>query len=189
MQGKAVIISAPSGAGKTTIVRHLLNNTNLPLEFSISACSRDPRGQEKEGVDYYYLGVEGFKKAINENAFLEWEEVYADQFYGTLNKEVQRIWDKGKVVIFDVDVVGGLNLKQKLADQALSIFIKAPDLKTLEQRLRGRATESNEKIQMRLSKAKEEIERADQFDTIIVNDNLDTALKATTKAVSDFINQ
>lgn len=187
MQKKAIIISAPSGAGKTTIVRFLLNKTGLPLEFSISACSRPPRGKEKDGLDYYFLGVEGFKEAIVQDAFVEWEEVYSNQYYGTLKREVDRIWQKGNVVIFDVDVIGGIHLKEKLGDQALSIFVKAPNLKVLEERLRQRGTESDDKIAMRLSKAEEEMAKTNEFDTIIVNDNLDAALKETVDVVKDFL--
>ncbi len=189
MEGKAIIISAPSGAGKTTIVKHLLSQAELPLEFSISACSRDPRGNEVNGKDYHFLGVEGFKKAIAEDRFVEWEEVYAQQFYGTLKSELERIWAQNKVVIFDVDVIGGINLKKKLKNQALSLFIQAPDVQELERRLRLRATETEEKIQLRISKAKEEIEKAKEFDVIVINDNLADAFTKTREAVSKFINQ
>ncbi|MAX79109.1 MAG: guanylate kinase [Crocinitomicaceae bacterium] len=187
MAGKVVIISAPSGAGKTTIVHHLLQQEKLALSFSISACSRDARPNETAGKDYYFLGVEGFKKAISNNEFLEWEEVYPNQFYGTLQREVDRIWNEGKTVIFDVDVVGGLNLKKKFKDQALAVFIQPPHEKALEERLRSRQTESEEKIQLRIGKAKEELSRASEFDTIIVNDNLEEAFNEAEEVIANFL--
>jgi len=168
--GKCIIFSAPSGAGKTTIVHHLLEQ-NLGLEFSVSACSRKPRPNEKEGKDYYFLGVEEFRKQIEENAFLEWEEVYENLFYGTLKSEIERIWSHGNTVIFDVDVVGGLNLKRIFGDAALAIFVQAPSLEALESRLRGRSTESEDKIQQRLAKAHKEMSFSKDFDYILVNDD------------------
>jgi len=168
--GKCIIFSAPSGAGKTTIVHHLLEQ-NLALEFSVSACSRKPRPNEKEGKDYYFLGVEEFRKQIEENAFLEWEEVYENLFYGTLKSEIERIWSHGNTVIFDVDVVGGLNLKRIFGDAALAIFVQAPSLEALESRLRGRSTESEDKIQQRLAKAHKEMSFSKDFDYILVNDD------------------
>lgn len=187
IKGKCIIFSAPSGAGKTTIVHHLLDN-RADLEFSISACSRDVRGDEVDGKDYYFLGVEGFKKKIEEEAFLEWEEVYKDNFYGTLKSEIERIWKSGNNVIFDVDVIGGLNLKKIFGDDALAIFVKPPSYDILEQRLRGRKTESEEKIQMRLAKAKQELDLAKDFDFILLNDDLELACKQANDRVEQFIN-
>lgn len=186
MEGKLVIFSAPSGAGKTTIVRALLD-ANLDLEFSISACSRPMRGDEIDGKDYYFLGVEGFKKKIEEGAFLEWEEVYKDHYYGTLLSEVDRIWDKGKHVIFDVDVYGGISIKKKFKEKALAIFVMPPSIEVLEDRLRKRSTDSEENIIKRIDKAKHEISKADEFDLIIVNDNLESAIADASKTVRDFL--
>lgn len=184
--GKCIIFSAPSGAGKTTIVHHLLGK--IPqLEFSISACSRDPRGDEVHGKHYYFLGIESFKKKIEENAFLEWEEVYTDNFYGTLVSELERIWSLGKTVIFDVDVVGGLNLKQIIGDNALAIFVQPPSYEALESRLRSRSTETEEKIAMRLAKAQIELARAPEFDVILLNDDLGKACKEAEQMVLKFI--
>jgi len=184
--GKAIIFSAPSGSGKTTIVRALLD-AGLPLEFSISATSRAPRGTEKDGVDYYFLGINGFKEKIDQDALLEWEEVYVDQFYGTLKSETDRIWDNGNAVVFDVDVYGGIELKKILGDQALAIFIQPPSIEELERRLRGRNTESEEKIAQRLSKANEELEQGEAFDTTIVNDDLEKAIYETKAVVLEFL--
>lgn len=185
--GKLIIVSAPSGAGKTTIVRQLLAS-DLPLEFSVSACSRDQRGEEVDGKDYYFLGVEGFKSAIQEDKFLEWEEVYPDQFYGTLHSEVERIWKKGNAVIFDIDVVGGLNLKKKFGDDALSVFIMPPSTEELEARLRSRKTESEEKINMRIGKASQELSRSDEFDQVVVNKELDVAVANADRLIREFLN-
>lgn len=187
-EGKCIIFSAPSGAGKTTIVHHLLSG-DFPLEFSVSACSRDPRGHEKEGKDYYFLGVEGFRKKIQEEAFIEWEEVYPDHFYGTLKSEVKRIWEHGKAVIFDVDVIGGLNLKKQFGDAAIAIFVQPPSVEELEKRLRYRSTETEEKIRQRLNKASSELKYADQFDTIILNDNLENAFEQAEKVVKEFLEE
>ena len=184
--GKCIIFSAPSGAGKTTIVRHLLAQ-ELGLEFSISACSREPRNTEKHGVDYYFLGTEGFKEKITENAFVEWEEVYADNFYGTLKSEIERIWKAGKTVIFDVDVIGGLNLKNQLKEQARAIFVQPPSVEELEKRLRYRSTETEEKIQMRMSKAREELALAPKFDVILENIELEIAFKQASDLVKNFL--
>ena len=184
---KVVIFSAPSGAGKTSLVRHLLEQ-GLPLEFSISACSRAPRANEQDGKDYHFLSSIDFKEKIAENAFLEWEEVYEDMFYGTLNSEVERIWTNGKQVIFDVDVVGGINIKKHFSVQALSIFVVPPSIKELKNRLEGRNTETAESLQKRLGKAKEEMAQQDAFDIVIVNDDLDTARQEVTKKVTDFLN-
>lgn len=183
--GKSIIISAPSGAGKTTIVQELIKRIDN-LRFSISACSRDARPNEKNGVDYYFLGLEEFRHKIDEDAFFEWEEVYTNNFYGTLKSEVERIWSDGNVVIFDVDVVGGLNLKKELGDHALAIFIEAP-FETLEERLRYRSTETEEKIAMRLDKAKMEIARAPEFDLVIVNDNLERACLEAESKIKAFL--
>lgn len=185
VSGKCIIFSAPSGAGKTTIVRYLLNHFEH-LEFSISACSRDPRENEINGVDYYFLGVEGFQEKISENALVEWEEVYKDNFYGTLRTEIERIWSKGKTVIFDVDVVGGLNLKRVLGENALSIFVEPPSYEELENRLRGRSTETEEKIIMRLEKAHQELSFAKEFDVVLINDNLERACENAIQIIERF---
>jgi len=171
---KVIIVSAPSGAGKTTLVKHLLESFPQ-LEFSISATSRKPRQNEKDGIDYYFISVDEFKKKINNNEFIEWEEVYPNCYYGTLKSEIHRIWEKNKVVLFDVDVKGGINLKKIFKNNAISIFIAPPDLKTLEKRLINRGTETNESIKTRLEKASYEMNFKDKFDYIIINDNLDTA--------------
>jgi guanylate kinase len=184
--GKCVIFSAPSGAGKTTIVHHLLSELDT-LAFSVSACSRDPRPNEIDGKDYYFLGIEGFKEKIAEGAFVEWEEVYTNNFYGTLRSELERIWNRGKTVIFDVDVIGGLNLKQIFGSNALAVFVQPPSFQTLEERLRYRSTETEEKIQMRLAKAKEELTKAPFFDTIVVNDDLEKACIDARKLVKRFL--
>ena len=186
MDGKCIIISAPSGAGKTTIVRALLKE--MPqLVFSISACSREPRGLEKNGVDYYFLGKEGFAQQIEANAFIEWEEVYDGMFYGTLKSELARIWKEGKIVIFDVDVVGGIHLKQIMKEKALSVFIQPPSLDELERRLKSRNTDSVNKIAMRVEKAEQEIEQAKNFDVIVVNDQLELAIQMIRSTISRFI--
>jgi guanylate kinase len=184
--GKSIIVSAPSGAGKTTIVHRLM--TEIPaLAFSISACSRSARPLEQEGKDYYFLGVEGFKKAIENQEFIEWEEVYTDHYYGTLRREVQRLWDEGKVIIFDVDVVGGLNLKALFKEHALSVFIKPPSLEILEKRLRARQTESEERIALRIKKSAWELSQAESFDVCILNDDLEKAVSGAKTQVTRFI--
>jgi len=185
-QGKLVIFSAPSGAGKTTLVKHLLKQ-NLELKFSISATSRPKRLDEIDGKDYYFIPAGTFKSKINNNEFLEWEEVYADCFYGTLKSELERIWIKGHHVIFDVDVVGGLNIKRQYGDRALSVFVKAPSIDDLEARLKNRSTESQKDVQMRLDKALHELKFEDKFDRVIINDDLDTAKKEAAKLVSAFL--
>ena len=184
---KVVIFSAPSGAGKTSLVRHLLEQ-GLPLEFSISACSRAPRANEQDGKDYHFLSSIDFKEKIAENAFLEWEEVYEDMFYGTLKSEVERIWANGKQVIFDVDVIGGINIKKHFSVQALSIFVAPPSIEELKNRLEGRGTETAESLQKRLVKAADEMAQQDAFDIVIVNDDLDTARQEIMKKVTDFLN-
>lgn len=184
--GKCIILSAPSGAGKTTIVHRLLNEINS-LEFSVSACSRLARPNEKNGEDYYFLGVEEFRKKINEQAFVEWEEVYPNNFYGTLKSEIERIWSHNKVVVFDVDAVGGLNLKHFFGSNALAVFVQPPSVEVLEERLRSRKTESEEKIHMRISKATFEINRAKEFDYILINNNLDVAVAEIKERIIQFI--
>lgn len=185
-KGKCVIFSAPSGAGKTTIVHYLLKQ-NLGLEFSISACSREPRSNEVNGRDYHFLGLEGFKEKIEQEAFVEWEEVYTDNFYGTLKSEIERIWSHGKTVIFDVDVIGGLNIKRIFGEQALAIFVQPPSYDELEVRLRKRSTETEEKIQQRMYKAKTELSYAPEFDVILVNDHLDSACHKAQNLILEFI--
>jgi guanylate kinase len=185
--GKLVIFSAPSGSGKTTIVSHLLKE-GLPLAFSISATSRPPRGTEKHGKEYYFLSPESFREHIAQNAFVEWEEVYQDRYYGTLKSEVTRLWAAHKHVLFDVDVVGGLNLKKQYADRALAIFVKAPSIAELEERLRKRSTETEEELQLRLRKAGEEYAYADKFDVVLVNDDLREAKNKAVELVRTFLN-
>jgi len=184
-QGKMIVVSAPSGSGKTTIVKRMLSS-GLNLEFSVSACSRPPRANEKDGIDYYFLSAETFRQKIAENAFVEWEEVYAGNFYGTLKSEVERIWQKGNHVIFDVDVVGGLNIKKQYPEECLALFIRPPSIEELENRLRGRSTDSEETIQKRIAKAEYEISFASKFDRIIINDNLEEAVEETLDVISGF---
>ena len=187
--GKLIVFSAPSGSGKTTIVRHLLNMEQFQLEFSISATSREARGKEKDGEDYYFISAKEFKNKIKLDEFLEWEEVYIDNFYGTLKTEVERIWAKGKHVIFDIDVAGGLRIKKKFPERTLAVFIKPPDINELRIRLKQRGEESPEKIAMRVAKAPTEMATAPQFDTIILNDDLTTALNDAENLVKDFLNK
>jgi len=186
MNGKLVIISAPSGAGKTTIVKHLLDG-GLNLSFSVSATTRTKRDNETDGEDYFFLTVQEFKNRIKNNEFVEWEEVYKDLLYGTLKSELERIWTIGKNVIFDVDVKGGISLKNKFGTDAIAIFIMPPSVAELENRLIKRATDTPEKIRIRVDKAKGELKFADQFDTIIVNHQLDKAKEETMKIVSSFL--
>jgi len=183
---KVIIFSAPSGSGKSTVVHHLLDSFNI-FEFSVSATSRPPRGEEKDGVDYYYISPEEFRSRIGREEFVEYEEVYKDTYYGTLKREVQRIWDKGHVILFDVDVKGGINLKKYFGNKALSVFIQAPSVEELRRRLEGRGTDSKEKIEMRLAKAIEEMGYAPYFDTILVNDDLESCLNEADKRVRDFL--
>jgi len=184
--GKLIVISAPSGAGKTSIVHHLLKNMN-ELSFSVSACSREKRENETHGKDYYFLGVEGFQNKIKEDAFLEWEQVYENQYYGTLKSEIERIWSEGKTVIFDVDVVGGLNIKKQYPKECLSLFIMPPSLEVLAERLIGRGSESDQSLQKRLDKADEEIAQNQQFDMVILNDDLEIACEETMEVIMNFI--
>jgi len=187
-QGKLIIFSAPSGAGKTTIVRHLLKEIDS-LAFSISATTRKPRGDEREGHDYYFITKEDFLHRIAKKQFVEFEEVYSGTFYGTLRSEIQRIWDKGKTVIFDIDVEGGLHLKRKYEEHALAIFVQPPSLEVLKQRLSGRGTDSHEKLSERFIKAEKELNYAPQFDIILKNHDLETACKEAKHLVMDFLKQ
>lgn len=186
MSGKLIIFSAPSGAGKTTIVRHLLQQ-NLGLEFSISAASREKRPKEVHGKDYYFMSAEEFKEKIKNNDFIEWEEVYENHFYGTLKSEVERIWKNGNSVIFDVDVIGGLNIKKQYKDKALAVFVMPPSIDELRNRLTLRSTESPENLKKRIEKAEAEIAFAERFDVVIINDVLDKALKDATDLVKNFL--
>jgi guanylate kinase len=186
-KGKLVIFSAPSGSGKTTIVRHLLSVFPDQIEFSISATSRPKRGVEENGKDYHYLSPEDFKKSIENGEFLEWEEVYPGTYYGTLKQEVERIWKKGKAVIFDIDVEGGLNLKSQFKDQALAVFVMPPSIKILEERLHSRSTDSPDSIARRVAKAEKELKTAELFDAFILNETLAVAFAKAEKIVGDFI--
>ncbi|WP_421751141.1 guanylate kinase [Croceimicrobium sp.] len=186
-KNKMIIFSAPSGAGKTTLVRHLLQQEELELAFSISATSRAARGQEQHGKDYYFLSNEEFNKKVEDGAFLEWEEVYSGTKYGTLRSEIDRLWKEGKNVIFDIDVVGGLNLKSLYGDQALAIFVMPPNEEELERRLRSRDTDSDDKIRQRMAKARKEIGRSDRFDHILLNKDLDTAKTEAYQLVKLFL--
>lgn len=186
MEGKCIILCAPSGAGKTSITKFLLEQ-DLGLEFSISACNREARENEVNGIDYYFLSTDGFRNRIENEEFVEWEEVYKDNFYGTLATEINRIWNKGNNVIFDVDVEGGLSLTKHFGEKALAIFIKPPSMEALEERLRGRGTETEEKIQKRLEKAEKELSYAKWFDTVILNDNLEDAQQEVLTIVKSFL--
>ncbi len=186
MEGKAIIFCAPSGAGKTTIVQHLIKEFRN-LEFSISATTRKPRDYEKEDKDYYFFSNTEFLKKISHEEMLEWEEVYDNAFYGTLKSEVDRIWKKGNSVIFDVDVRGGLRLKRKLGDKALAVFVKVQDVSVLKERLKGRNTESDFTLNQRIEKATQEMAEEDKFDVVIVNDELDKALADAREVVSEFL--
>ena len=185
--GKLIVFSAPSGSGKTTIVRHLLSKEDLNLEFSISAASRAPRGEEVSGKDYYFMSTEEFKKHIKNEDFLEWEEVYRDNFYGTLKSEVERIWATGKNVIFDIDVSGGLRIKHKFPEETLAVFVKPPSVDELKRRLKERSTESDDKINMRIAKASVELATAPQFDVIIKNYDLPIALEEAYQLVKNYV--
>lgn len=186
MSNKVIIFSAPSGSGKSTIVSHILK-LHPEMEFSVSATSRAPRGQERNGIEYHFFTANEFRKMIAEGKFVEYEEVYTGSFYGTLKSEVQRIWDKGHVIIFDVDVKGGVNLKKYFGDKALSVFIQAPSVEELRKRLVARGTDSAEAIAKRVAKASEEMTYADKFDYILVNDDLQKAYAEAEKVVDDFL--
>jgi guanylate kinase len=186
MKGKLIIFSAPSGAGKTTIVKHLLQQ-GFDLEFSISATSREPRHTETHGKDYYFLSGEEFLSKVENDEFLEWEEVYKGTSYGTLKSEVERIREQGKNVVFDVDVVGGLNIKKYYGDEALAVFVQPPSVEELRKRLVGRSTDSEEKIAMRVAKAEHELSFAPQFDVVIINDKLEDAFVEAEKIIAEFL--
>ena len=188
MKGKLIIVSAPSGAGKTTLVKSLLD-AGLGLEFSVSACSREKRFNEEEGRDYYFMGVEEFRERISRDEFLEWEEVYEDQYYGTLRSELHRIWDSGNHAIFDVDVKGGLNIKNQYPEQSLAIFISPPSVEVLRERLMKRSTESSRSLETRIGKAEIEMQEAPNFDLIIINDLLNIAIEQAISAVRSFIDE
>ena len=185
-QGKLIIFSAPSGSGKTTIVRQLLQ-IFPQFEFSISATSRLPRGTEQNGIDYFFLSQEEFRQKVAEDAFVEWEEVYNGTCYGTLKSEMQRIWQKGNVIIFDVDVMGGINLKNIFGENACSIFIMPPSIEELQKRLEGRGTDNAETIAKRVAKADFEISKATEFDSIVVNDRLEDAVAVARQIITDFL--
>lgn len=186
--GRCIIFSAPSGAGKTTLVRHILK-VRGDLAFSVSATSRSPRGQEQEGIDYYYMTPEAFRTQIDADAFVEWEEVYHDQYYGTLKAEILRIWGNQQHVVFDVDVEGGVNLKRVFGDRALSVFVQPPSLEVLESRLRSRGTESEANIAKRMAKAERELTYADRFDHILVNDDLERAKQEVVDLVERYLSK
>src|SRR5690606_3243390 len=188
MNGKLLIFSAPSGAGKTTIVKSLLEKHSDKIAFSISASTRDPRGDEIDGKDYYFISKEDFLHKIAKQDFIEFEEVYSGTYYGTLKTELERIWSLGKHVIFDIDVVGGLRLKSKFPDQALAIFVNPPSLEVLKERLTGRGTDSEEKLQERFAKAEHELSFADRFDVVLQNNDLETACREAERYILDFIN-
>jgi len=185
-KGKAIIFSAPSGAGKTTMVRYLLEK-ELPLLFSISACSRNRRPNEIDGKDYYFLNIDDFKAKVARNAFVEWEEVYENNFYGTLKSEIDRIWSNHQHVVFDVDVIGGLNLKKHFGERGLAIFIEPPSLDVLFKRLKNRATETEKSLNKRIEKATQEMKFSSSFDLIIINDRLEKAKKDAFEKVSKFL--
>jgi guanylate kinase len=187
-KGKLIVFSAPSGSGKTTIVRHLLGKEDLNLEFSISAATREARGEEVSGKDYYFMSLKDFKNHIKAENFVEWEEVYRDNFYGTLKSEVERIWALGKNVIFDIDVAGGLRIKHKFPEETLAVFVKPPSVDELKRRLKERSTESEDKINMRIAKASVELATAPQFDVIIKNYDLPVALEEAYQLVKTFVN-
>lgn len=186
-QGKLIVFSAPSGSGKTTIVKHLLEQKELKLGFSISATSRPLRGKEVDGKDYHFISADTFKKHISQGDFVEYEEVYTDNFYGTLKSEVERIWALGKHVIFDIDVVGGLNIKKQFPDRTLAVFVQPPSVEIMEQRLRNRNTETESKIKERVAKAAKELQFTKDFDVILLNDVLEEAQKEAYNLVKDFI--
>jgi guanylate kinase len=184
---KLIVFSAPSGSGKTTIVRHLLEQTDLPLAFSISATTRAPRGAEKNGEDYYFLNEETFITKIRKKEFLEYEEVYKGLFYGTLESEVKRLWSENKAVLFDIDVMGGISIKNSFPNKTLTVFVQPPSIETLERRLKLRNTDNEKTLQVRLNKAQQELDQADRFDKIIINDDLATTLSETEELVRAFL--
>ena len=186
-RGKLIVFSAPSGSGKTTIVRALLKRPELNLAFSISATSRPPRGQEVDGKDYYFLSQKEFEQNIRDGAFLEWEEVYPGQHYGTLLEEVNRLLEEGKNVVFDIDVIGGLNIKKQFKDEALALFVQPPSIEVLAQRLEQRGTDSSEKIHMRLEKARLELSQAPNFDHAVINESLDQAIEQAHELILNHI--
>jgi guanylate kinase len=186
MRGKLFIFSAPSGSGKSTIVQHLMQK-ELGLAFSISATSREPRANEQDGREYHFLSPEDFRERISRDEFIEWEEVYPGKYYGTLRSELERIWNEGKHALFDIDVMGGLNLKKQFGSQACAIFVSPPSLEVLEQRLRARGTDSASSIRERLAKAEEEMKLAPRFDHILVNDRLEIALEEAEQLVRNFL--
>jgi guanylate kinase len=188
-KGKLLVFSAPSGSGKTTIVRHLLAQPDLNLEFSVSCTTREPRGEEVHGKDYYFISLKEFKNHIKAEEFVEWEEVYRDNFYGTLKSEVERIWAKGKNVIFDIDVAGGLRIKSKFKTETLAVFVKPPSIDELKIRLKKRSTESEDKINMRIAKASVELATAPQFDKVIKNYDLEIAKAEAYELVKNFLKQ
>lgn len=188
MSGKLVIFSAPSGAGKTTIVRNVLRE-KFPLEFSVSATSRKKRNNETDGKDYHFISPDAFRSGVLNGEFIEWEEVYPDHLYGTLRREMERIWESGKSVVFDVDVAGGLNLKKMFGNRALAIFVMPPSAGELERRLKARGTESEEKIVLRMAKAETEISRAGEFDYVIVNEDIEKATSEAVSLVNKFLSQ
>jgi guanylate kinase len=188
MPGKLIILSGPSGAGKSTIAKYLLNKPEYNLSFSVSACSRKKREGETEGADYYFMTVDSFKSKIEENEFLEWEEVYPSMYYGTLKSEVEKLRSMGKNVLFDVDVMGGINIKRKYKEEAISIFIKPPSLEILEERLLSRKTETPEHISKRVRKAKMELAYANKFDHLIVNEKLEEAMKEADRLAGQLLN-
>lgn len=187
-KGQLIIFSAPSGAGKTTLVKHLLKN-HSNMEFSVSCCTRHPRANEIDGKDYYFISPEQFRRKIEADEFVEWEEVYKDHLYGTLRSEVDRIRNKGCHVLFDIDVQGGINIKKQYGDQALAIFIKPPSVEELRNRLQNRRSDSQEKIELRVQKSLHELTFANQFDHIIINDNLEKALEEVENSISNFLNR
>lgn len=186
-RGKLIVFSAPSGSGKTTIVHALMHNTQLNLAFSISATSRAPRGNEIDGKDYYFLSTEAFKKTIDQGDFLEWEEVYPGQYYGTLKKEVERLRNIGKNVVFDIDVKGGMSIKKAFGADVLAIFVQPPSVSVLAERLKGRGTENDEKIKLRLDKAQEELAFAPSFDHVLINDELNVAIDKAQELILNHI--
>jgi guanylate kinase len=186
---KLIVFSAPSGSGKTTIVRHLLNDTDLPLAFSISATTRKPRPGEVDGKDYYFLSVEAFKERIADDAFVEWEEVYEGVLYGTLKTEIERIWNAHRAVVFDIDVEGGISIKQFFKEKALMVFVQPPSIEDLRNRLESRNTESHEQLEVRVNKASQELQKSTEFDTILINDQLEKALKEAEQIVAQFLSQ